>query len=53
MYRLDHKNLLTDAGWTYGDWSTNMSSADVQMTLADHTAVGQPQRFYRLEAAKP
>jgi hypothetical protein len=52
-YRLDYKNALTDADWTVGDWSTNLTSGPLSMTLTDLSAVGQPQRFYRLEAANP
>ena len=53
MYRLDYKNLLTDANWSYGAWSTNTTGGDLPMTLTDAMAAGQSHRFYRLEAAYP
>jgi hypothetical protein len=53
MYRLDYKNALTDADWRYCPWSTNTTGGDLPMTLTDTGAIGQPQRFYRLEAAYP
>ena len=52
-YRLDYKNALTDAAWTAGAWSTNSTGSPLLMTLTDPSAAGQPQRFYRLEAAYP
>jgi autotransporter-associated beta strand protein len=52
-YRLDYKNALTDADWTPGAWSTNSTGGALPMMLTDPTAAGQPQRFYRLEAANP
>jgi hypothetical protein len=52
-YRLQYKNELTDAVWMYGSWSTDMSGSLLLMTLIDQSANGQPQRFYRLEAAYP
>jgi hypothetical protein len=52
-YRLQYKNALTNAVWAYGPWSTNTTDSPLPMTLSDPTAVGQPQRFYRLEAAYP
>ena len=52
-YRLNFKDELTDSGWTLGDWSTNSGASPVSMTLTDPTAVGQPARYYRLEAAIP
>jgi hypothetical protein len=53
MYRLDYKNLLTDANWSYGGWRTNTTGGDLPMTLTDAMAAGQPHRLYRLEAAFP
>jgi hypothetical protein len=53
MYRLDYKNALTDPAWAYGPWSTNGTGGPVTMTLADPSAPGQAQRYYRLEAAYP
>jgi autotransporter-associated beta strand protein len=53
MYRLDYKNLLTDANWSYGAWSTNTTGGDLPMTLTDAMAAHQSHRFYRLEAAYP
>ena len=52
-YRLDYKNLLTDAAWSYGPWSTNSTGSPQLMTLTDPTASSQAQRFYRLEVAYP
>jgi hypothetical protein len=52
-YRLDYKDALTDA-WKYDlPWSTNATGSSVPITLTDSTSTGQPQRFYRLEAANP
>ena len=52
-YRLDYKNALTSANWSYGPWTTNSTLSPLSMTLTDPSATNQPQRFYRLEAAKP
>jgi len=52
-YRLDYKNLLTDATWSYGSWGTNPTGSLLPMTLTDPTAASQSQRFYRLEVAYP
>ena len=51
-YRLDYKNVLTD-GWTPGAWITNSTGSPLLMMLTDPSAAGQPQRFYRIEAANP
>jgi autotransporter-associated beta strand protein len=52
-YRLDYKNSLSDTNWMLGAWSTNATGNPLSMTLTDSSATGQPQRFYRLEAANP
>jgi hypothetical protein len=60
-YRLDYKNALPDAAWLPviappnfrlpDGWST--TSTGSPMLLTDTNAVGQSQRFYRLEIANP
>jgi hypothetical protein len=60
-YRLDYKNALMDAVWLPviappdfplpDGWSAVSTGAP--MSLNDTNAIGQPQRFYRLEAANP
>ena len=60
-YRLVYKNTLTDAFWQPvlappdfplpDGWSA--TSTGSSMTLSDTNTAGQPQRFYRLEAADP
>ena len=60
-YRLAYKNALTDAVWQAviappdfplpDGWSA--TSTGSPMSLSDTNSVGQPQRFYRLEAANP
>lgn len=60
-YRLAYKAALTDLSWqpviappTFpppGGWS--VVSTGAPMWLADTNTAGQPQRFYRLEAANP
>ena len=52
-YRLNYKNELTDATWSLCPWSTNLTGGYQLMTLRDTNAVGQPHRFYRLEAENP
>ncbi len=52
-YRLNYKNALTDAVWTPGAWSTNVTGSSLPMTLTDPSATDKPQRFYRIEAANP
>ena len=53
MYRLDYKNALTDADWTLWRLEHQLDRRRLPMTLTDPSAAGQPQRFYRLEAANP
>jgi autotransporter-associated beta strand protein len=60
-YRLVSKNTLTDAAWLPviappdfplpDGWSATSTGAP--MSLSDTSTAGQPQRFYRLEAANP
>ncbi len=60
-YRLVYKNALTDANWSPvinppnypspDGWSATSTGA--AMTITDTGTVGQPQRFYRIEAANP
>ena len=50
-YRLVYKNSLTDHAWSPGVWSA--TSIGAPLSLSDTNAMGQPQRFYRLEAANP
>jgi hypothetical protein len=60
-YRLDYKNALPDAAWLPviappdfplpDGWSA--TSTGTPISLSDTNAVGQPQRFYRLEVATP
>ncbi len=60
-YRLAYKNGLTDAAWLPviappvfpppDGWSA--TSTGLPMSLTDTNTVGQPQRFYRLEADAP
>jgi len=60
-YRLVYKNTLTSASWLPviaapdfalpEGWSATSTGAP--MSLTDSDALGQPQRFYRLEAAEP
>ncbi len=60
-YRLAYKNGLTDAAWLPviaplafpppDGWSA--TSTGSPMSLSDTNSVGQPQRFYRLEADVP
>ena len=59
-YRLDYKNALPDATWLPviapgfplpDGWSA--TSTGGAMSLSDTNAVGQSQRFYRLESANP
>jgi hypothetical protein len=52
-YRLDYKNSLTDTNWVAGPWSTNSTGNPISIILTDPSALGQPQRFYRLETASP
>ena len=61
QYRLTYKNGLTDAVWLAviaspdfplpDGWSA--TSTGSPMSLTDTNSAGQPQRFYRLEAANP
>jgi hypothetical protein len=60
-YRLAYKDALADTSWSPviappdfplpGGWS--VTSPGARMSLSDTSTVGQPQRFYRLEAANP
>jgi len=50
-YRLDYKNTLTDAAWSYESWVTNAAGSNLPVTLTDPDTAGQPQRYYRIEAA--
>jgi autotransporter-associated beta strand protein len=60
-YRLVYKNTLTNTSWLPviappdfplpDGWSA--ASTGAPMSLSDTNTVGQPQRFYRLEAATP
>ena len=60
-YRLVHKNTLTNVSWLPviappefplpEGWSA--TSTGLTMSLSDTNTAGQPQRFYRLEAANP
>jgi hypothetical protein len=60
-YRLVYKNTLTNIPWLPviappdfplpDGWSSTSSGAP--MSLSDTNTAGQPQRFYRLEAANP
>jgi hypothetical protein len=60
-YRLVYKNTLTDVSWLPvlappdfplpDGWSATSTGAP--MSLSDTSMSGQPQRFYRLEAANP
>ena len=61
QYRLAYKNGLMDAVWQAviappdfplpDGWSA--TSAGSLMSLTDTNSVGQPQRFYRIEATNP
>jgi alpha-galactosidase len=50
-YRLVYKSSLTDPVWSPGVWSA--TSIGAPLSLSDTSAVGQPQRFYRIESANP
>jgi hypothetical protein len=60
-YRLAYKNALTDSSWLPviappnfplpNGWSAVSTGSPV--SLSDTNALGQPQRFYRLEIANP
>ena len=52
-YRHSYKNELTEITWAVGAWCTNSTGNFLPMTLTDPSAVGQPRRFYRLEAGNP
>ena len=60
-YRLAYKNALTNVAWLPviappnfplpDGWSA--VSTGLPMALTDTNTVGEPQRFYRVEAANP
>lgn len=49
-YRVVYKNSLSDSGWTAVPPGFVMSSGE-DMVVTDSTSSGNPQRFYRIEAA--